>query len=58
MAPHALVILVFVVGAFFAHEFGHALVAQFFGARSVTFHGLGMQLSILSAIFLVRALCN
>lgn len=41
--PHALVILIFSVGAFFAHELGHALVAQFFGARVVMFNVLGMQ---------------
>ncbi len=40
---HALVILIFIVGVFFAHELGHALAAQFFGARVVMFNVLGMQ---------------
>ncbi len=41
--PHLLVILLVAVGMFFAHELGHAIVAQFFGARVVMFNVLGMQ---------------
>lgn len=40
---YAAVIVLFTMGAFFAHEFGHALVAQIFGARVVMFNVLGMQ---------------
>lgn len=41
--PHLIIALVVVVGALFAHELGHALVAQFFGARVVLFNVLGVQ---------------
>lgn len=40
---HAFIAALFVVGALFAHEVGHALVAQFFGARIVLFNVLGIQ---------------
>lgn len=43
IVPHALVMIIFMVGIFFAHELGHALAAQFFGARVVMFNVLGMQ---------------
>ena len=43
LVPHALVMIIFMVGIFFAHELGHALAAQFFGARVVMFNVLGMQ---------------
>lgn len=43
MLPHGLVIVGCVLGVFFAHEIGHALVAHVFGARIVMFNVLGMQ---------------
>jgi len=41
--PHLLVALVVVVGAFFAHEFGHALTALAFGGRILSLNVLGVQ---------------
>lgn len=43
LVPHISVIVIMVIAALFAHELGHALVAQFFGARIVMFNVLGMQ---------------
>lgn len=43
VTPHLLVALGVVIAACFAHELGHALAAQFFGARIVMFNVLGMQ---------------
>ncbi len=40
---HAIVIAGVAIGAFFAHELGHALVAQLLGARIAMFNVLGMQ---------------
>ncbi len=40
---HTLAVFAAVLGAFFAHEFGHALVAQLVGARVVMIHVLGFQ---------------
>jgi hypothetical protein len=40
---YGIVSVIVVLGAFFAHELGHAIVAQIFGARIVMFNVLGMQ---------------
>lgn len=43
LSLHTFIIALCVVGALFAHEVGHALVAQLFGARIVLFNVLGIQ---------------
>lgn len=43
LLPHLLVILSLTVFAFFAHELGHAIVAQLLGARVTMIHVLGFE---------------